>query len=310
MAVWITWIEDAARAAVAGAGLPGAVVVPGANWKTLGHGAFPAQPTIVVGHHTGTPTTARGDYPTLNVVTNGRSDLAGPLCNLGLGRSGSVFLVAAGVAWHAGTSAYLGLLDLNSKSVGIEAESSGSGRDWTAAQLAMYPRLVAELLRRMGQPPARYVSHRGCATPAGRKSDPTGISDDWMRLQAAAVLNSKPTPTPVAPVPDAPPEEADVLDNHPVTGSGQLSLICPVGTASTLNAQAWVSAIANGGTGGSVRVFFQGDTKGLSDVAWKVTVANGLSSRSIQELPDGCTRVVVQYAFDVGGTIALQVKSK
>ena len=43
-----------------------------------------------------------GDYPSLTTVTRGRVGLAGPLCNLGIGRTGRVYVVAAGVAWHAG----------------------------------------------------------------------------------------------------------------------------------------------------------------------------------------------------------------
>jgi N-acetylmuramoyl-L-alanine amidase len=307
MTVWLDFLDEAAQAAVAGAGLPAAKVIAVPGWGTRGHGAFPRLPTIVVGHHTGTPVTARGDYPTQGVVTTGRSDLAGPLCNVGLGRNGSVYLIAAGVAWHAGASAFAGLTDLNSKSIGIEAEASGSGHDWTQAQLTMYPRLVAELLRRIGQPASRYVSHRGCAIPAGRKSDPAGISDDWMRARVVPLLAGKATP----PAPPPPPLLEDyVPENFPVTGSGSLTLVCPVGSISVLNATGWVSAVANGGKGGRVRVFFQGLTAGISDLTWNVTVTNGLSSQPEQQIPDGCTKIVVQYQFDVAGTIALQVKPK
>lgn len=192
------WLVEAARET----GFP-VIEVPG--WQGRGHQAFPAgMPKLVVGHHTGTPTRAQGDYPSLGVVRDGRSDLPGPLCNYGLGRSGTIYVVAAGVAWHAGASKHLGYTSLNNKSIGIEAESAGGGV-WTSAQLDCYPRLVGACLRRMGVGTDHYVSHRAAATPAGRKPDPKGIDDDWMRAKAAEWLArpsapaNQPAPAPVGP---------------------------------------------------------------------------------------------------------------
>jgi hypothetical protein len=162
--------------------------VEAAGWTTRGHGQFKSLEGVV-GHHTGTPDTAPGDYPSLRIVRDGRSDLPGPLCNYGLGRSGTVYVVAAGVAWHAGASSFAGFTNLNTTFLGIEAESAGGGR-WTPAQLDAYPRLVAACLRAMGRGADRYVSHRTCATPAGRKPDPTGIEDSWMRARVAALLGT------------------------------------------------------------------------------------------------------------------------
>jgi hypothetical protein len=152
-----------------------------------------------VAHHTGTPDTAQGDYPSLRIVRDGRSDLPGPLCNYGLGRNGTVYVVAAGVAWHAGPSSFAGFTNLNDTFLGIEAENAGGGR-WPAAQLDAYPKLVAAILRHIGQDVNRYCSHRTCATPAGRKPDPTGIADTWMREQAAKYLDA-PSPVEETPVP-------------------------------------------------------------------------------------------------------------
>jgi hypothetical protein len=41
----------------------------------------------------------RSDAPTLNLCTNGRSDLPGPLCQIVFGRTGIVYVIAAG--WSA-----------------------------------------------------------------------------------------------------------------------------------------------------------------------------------------------------------------
>jgi hypothetical protein len=183
MGFYIPWLIDASRTAVAGTAMS-VYVQPG--WESRGHGGMRCT-EVVVGHHTATADSAPGDYPSLNVVTYGRSDLPGPLAQLGLGRGGHIYVIAAGLSYHAGASAYAGYTDLNDEAIGIEAESAGNGL-WTPEQSFMYPRLVAALCLYMSRDVSRYCSHRTCATPAGRKPDPKGIADDWMQQQAAAVL--------------------------------------------------------------------------------------------------------------------------
>lgn len=190
MAIYIPWLVDAARAAVAGTGKQ-VIVSPG--WETRGHGGMRVVEGVV-GHHTATPESAPGDYPTLGVVRDGRAGLAGPLSCYGLGRSGNVYVIAAGLCYHAGASAYAGFVDLNDEFIGIEAEDSGDGV-WNPEQLFMYPRLVRACLDYMHRGVDRYASHRTVAVPAGRKNDPWGISDDWMRQQAAAGSTPAPTST-------------------------------------------------------------------------------------------------------------------
>lgn len=177
------WALDAARLAVSGTGLS---VYETSNWRNRGHGAFRTI-AIVTGHHTATPESAPGNYPSWDVVANGRPDLSGPLANFGLGRDGSPYVIARGVAYHAGSSAFRGYVDINDEAVGIEAEDSGDGI-WRPEQLVMYPRLVAACLFYMGRDATWYCSHRTCALPYGRKTDPKGIADDWMINQVSIVL--------------------------------------------------------------------------------------------------------------------------
>lgn len=178
--MWLTWLADAAR-------LTGYPVIEVTGWQSRGHGQMVACEGVV-GHHTAGPAT--GNYPSLNTVVNGRPDLEGPLAHLGLARDGTIYVIAAGCAWHAGNSAWAGFTSLNDKFIGIEAESVGNGTDWTAAQLDAYPKLVGALLYTMQRGVDRYCAHRTCALPAGRKIDPTGIDDGWMRTQAQAVINT------------------------------------------------------------------------------------------------------------------------
>ncbi|WP_328449342.1 MULTISPECIES: peptidoglycan recognition protein family protein [unclassified Amycolatopsis] len=173
--MYVPWLVDAARST----GYP---VVEVAGWQTRGHGGMRVVEGVV-GHHTATADSAPGDYPSLDVVTNGRPDLAGPLCNLGLGRSGTIYVVAAGCAYHAGASRWLGFLDLNDEFLGIEAESAGNGV-WTDAQRDAYPKLVAALLRYMSRGVERYAGHKDVCVPAGRKIDPVGIDTGWLRQRA------------------------------------------------------------------------------------------------------------------------------
>ena len=174
--MYVPWLVDAARST----GYP-VVEVPG--WQTRGHGGMRVVEGVV-GHHTATADSAPGDYPSLDIVTHGRADLAGPLCNLGLGRSGTVYVVAAGCAYHAGASRWLGFLDVNDEFLGIEAESAGAG-GWTPAQLDAYPKLVAALLRYMSRGVERYAGHKDVCIPVGRKIDPVGIDTAWLRERAA-----------------------------------------------------------------------------------------------------------------------------
>lgn len=207
MVLYVPWLADAARST----GYP-VVEVPG--WRSRGHGGMRLVEGVV-GHHTATSAAAPGDYPSLGIVTNGRSDLRGPLCNLGLGRSGTIYVVAAGLAYHAGASRWLDaqgrvvFVDLNDEFLGIEAESSGTGI-WTDAQLDAYPKLVGALLRYMARGTDRYAGHKDVCLPHGRKPDPVGIDSAWMRARAA---NPNPAPSPTTTAED----EAMSSDSGPAT---------------------------------------------------------------------------------------------
>ncbi|GEL20848.1 N-acetylmuramoyl-L-alanine amidase [Pseudonocardia asaccharolytica] len=162
MGVRALWLADAAR-------LTGYPVLEVAGWRTRGHGDFRQLEGVVLHHTADGPT---GNYPSLGVVRDGRAGLRGPLANLGLARDGTVLVIAAGVAWHAGASRWAGFADLNWTFLGIEAESRGTVDDWTPAQRDAYPRLVAALLHYMRRGADRACGHKECALPPGRKIDP------------------------------------------------------------------------------------------------------------------------------------------
>lgn len=174
--MYATRLADICRAA-------GLKVVEVRGWKTRGHGPLTAVKTIVC-HHTAGPRT--GNMPSLNVVTNGRPGLSGPLCNVALGRDGTVFTVAAGLAYHAGqvrSPTYA-----NGFSLGIEAE--GTGVDpWPKVQYDAYAVLCAALATAYAVPSSRVLGHKEVCFPVGRKSDPN-FSMAPFRSKVAAILGS------------------------------------------------------------------------------------------------------------------------
>src|SRR5699024_3599052 len=136
------------------------------GWASRGHGAMGTIRSVMA-HHTAGP--ASGDHPSLNVVTHGRPGLSGPLAQLFLSRNGTVYLVAAGRAYHAGvvkSSIYQ-----NSHSIGIEAEATGTS-SWPDKQMDAYAKLCKALCKEFGLSTSRVVGHKEACSPSGRKIDP------------------------------------------------------------------------------------------------------------------------------------------
>lgn len=174
-------------------------VVETAGWSTRGYtppGGQPEDMTAYQGnlwHHTATNRAAfaGSNAPTLTMCINGRSDLAGPLCNGVIGRDGTVYLVAAGKANHAGRGSAAGIpTDAgNYYLAGWEMESSGIAPwDWTAEQLATVPRIAAATELAFGidlELGHLEYSSEGKIDPAGW---PGGM--DGFRATVNAVLSS------------------------------------------------------------------------------------------------------------------------
>ena len=172
--------------AVKASGLPYTEV---SGWKSRGRREMGTIRTITC-HHTATPRSFKrsSDYPTMGVVRDGRPGIPGPLAQLGLGRSGRVYLIAAGVANHAGRSRATSMT--NPHAIGIEAE--GAMEPWPKQQYDAYVRLVAALRNEFG---AQVLGHKESASPPGRKADPSFNMTDFRRaVEAARKQPSKPTP--------------------------------------------------------------------------------------------------------------------
>ena len=141
------------------------------GWLNRGHGDF-GIPKGILCHHTGGP--RKGDIEDLNVLVKGRHDLKGPLCNLGLGRRGKFYVIAAGKAWHSGLGFWQGVTNGNSQLIGIEAENVGDKTDpWPEKQLIAFKKGCAAILKHIGANPIMCAGHKEFALPHGRKNDPS-----------------------------------------------------------------------------------------------------------------------------------------
>jgi hypothetical protein len=165
----------------------GLEVLEHAGWQNRGHGDI-GKVQGVLCHHTCGP--LHGDLPDINILVDGRPDLGGPLCNLGLGRSGKFYMIAAGKGWHAGAGNWQGVTDGNSHMIGIEAENTGETKGpraepWPDVQMKAYQRGCAAILGHIGATAIMVAGHKEYATPKGRKDDPSfdmaifraGVSD-------------------------------------------------------------------------------------------------------------------------------------
>lgn len=169
------------------------------GWQNRGYlGRDLADVRAVFWHHTAANRNsfAANDAPSLNICTYGRSDVAGPLCQLVLGRSGTVYVTAAGLSNHAGAGSAPGIPTdaANYYAIGIEMESSGVAPfDWTQEQLDVVPVLGAALerayLNDQAEDDRLQIGHKEWSSTG--KIDPAGWPGDVDGLRASinAVLN-------------------------------------------------------------------------------------------------------------------------
>lgn len=172
------------------------------GWETRGHGDM-GRIRGVICHHTG----VKGPHnmPTLRSLINGRKGgpgiepLAGPLANLGLGRDGAYYVIAAGRSYHAGKGVWQGYASGNTSFIGIEAENDGDGEEWPPVQLEAYCHGVAAILMHEGLDVSCCAGHKEYTS---RKPDPSFDMHDF-RGRVAEVMAG--TAAPIEPIPSVEP---------------------------------------------------------------------------------------------------------
>ncbi|MEY4582243.1 MAG: hypothetical protein RL701_6946 [Pseudomonadota bacterium] len=162
------------------------------GWEQRGRREF-GQTLGVLCHHTAGPGKHKGNMPTLRMLVEGRPNLRGPLAQLGLGRDGTYYVVAAGVANHAGDGSALGITNGNDHFIGIEAENTGHADDpWPEVQLDAYRRGCAAILQHVGLRAEHCVGHKEYAPT--RKSDPSFDMGEFRRGVALILDGAAPVP--------------------------------------------------------------------------------------------------------------------
>ena len=192
MAFSLTWLAEVLRNA-------GLKVAEQPGWQDRGRGPMGTVRGVIC-HHTAGP--KAGNMPSLKVITDGRPGLSGPLSQLGLGRDGTWFVVAAGRANHAGAGSWKGITSGNSSFIGIEAENMGTSADpWPAVQMDAYKRGVAAILKKLGADVSMCCGHKEYALPKGRKPDPS-FDMDKFRTDVDAIMKGGGTISPPIPAKD------------------------------------------------------------------------------------------------------------
>lgn len=163
----VPWLADVLRDA-------GLTVIETPGWK--GRGRDLAGVNGVIWHHTATgPGTS--DAAVDSLLINGRQDLPGPLCQLGLDRGGRFHVIADGKGNHNGYGTW------GNNSIGIEAFNSGVGEPWPSGQVDAYVAGTRAILTHLGLPLDRMLGHK--ESDPGRKIDPAGLDMNDMRRLVA-----------------------------------------------------------------------------------------------------------------------------
>lgn len=197
MAFSLTWLLQVLQDA-------GLKVAPVNGWENRGDGDV-GKTVGVICHHTAGP--RNGNMPSMNTLLNGRPDLPGPLAQLGIGRDGTFYVIAAGRCNHAGKGTWQGVTTGNSSFIGIEAENTGLSNDtpWPDVQMDAYRRGVAAILKRVGKPAEFCAGHKEYALPAGRKDDPDFDMVAFRAGVAAILAGTAPAHT-LIPAAEPPPQ--------------------------------------------------------------------------------------------------------
>lgn len=164
----------------------GLTVVEVAGWQTRGSDGF--SPRGSVDHHTAGP--LNGNAPSLGIVINGRSDLAGPLCNVLLARDNTAYVVAAGRANHAGLGGWAGMSG-NSTVYGVERENVGtSAEPWRGDQNEATAKVHVAFIQNAGSDASKVCRHQEWAPT--RKIDSHDFDGNWLRTRVSELLGGPP----------------------------------------------------------------------------------------------------------------------
>jgi len=186
---WLTDLDQVlTRAGVPFVEVPASSADPtgAASWRERGRpgstGCF--DPQGILCHHTASPA-GTSDQADINGILRGNSEAPGPISTCYVGRTGIVYLVAAGRCNHGGKGIRPGIdsgcSDMNCLLLGIEAGNNGVGERWGDPMTTAYARLVKALCDGYGWGMEDVFLHATTGPPSGgcnSKIDPAG---PWQR---------------------------------------------------------------------------------------------------------------------------------
>lgn len=178
------------RVDVANLRAAGLTVVELPGWLTNGRPGS-HDPKGILCHHTAASQDGRTYAEWM--ADKGRDDLPAPLAQIGLARTGVVYMQAAGRANHAGrckrARPWLSVFpgrnygDGNTQMIGIEAMNTGGAEGWSKLQKAAYVTVCAVLARRRGWDEEHVLGHK--ETSLEGKPDPSFDMNAHRRAIAA-----------------------------------------------------------------------------------------------------------------------------
>ena len=149
------------------------------------------RPNLVIIHHTSNSTSEQA----LRTLTSPERKVSAHYL---IDRDGSIVQLVSESdrAWHAGLSWWGGITDVNSSSIGIELDNTGS-EPFADAQIDALLALLTDIRQRYPIPAANFIGHADVAPT--RKDDPSPLFP-WARLAAAGF--GLWCDSPLAPAPD------------------------------------------------------------------------------------------------------------
>lgn len=163
------------------------------GWETRGHNRL-FTPKGTCFHHTASNRNS-GNAPCLGLVIRGTTAVSGPLCNILIGRDGTIYLVAAGYAAHAGLGGPNRGVPKDSGNrylVGFEVENDGRGEPWSRELIQACDEAFAVTLKFLRRRARRHQGHKEYAPL--RKIDPANIDMKRDRRRVARLLRIKRRP--------------------------------------------------------------------------------------------------------------------
>lgn len=189
MTLPLAWLGDVLRDA-------GLTVVETSGWQERSaDSGEPPRPVGVLEHHTATWASEDDPAPSVQLCIDGRPDLDGPLCHGLIGFDGTVHLISAGRANHAGEAKMSGPNpsgDGNVLYVGFEWDYQGVEQSPSTEQYDAAVRATEAVLNHLDRPADAARGH--LETSVTGKTDPGNVDLDGFRADVAKIVTDERKP--------------------------------------------------------------------------------------------------------------------